>query len=518
MEKKPNKKEQLTLVNNVLKLSTKLLKELDTPFRLYGLTMNPLIYNITRVVILSAVSGVISDLLGFNIRGDNVIASQNFFAVTTNTHEDELGGLSRACPVRAWVRLLLQRKAGSQPGGQWVLSNPAGPSCSLGHSRFSATPVVPVALLALGTFQGPGVIGVFLAGEPLSGSCFGFFSDILTFSPVLSLLELVSTKAQCPLILLPFHISELSSKILQLLAHETLQIWKQNVKMGKTKKSPESLNVAQVSRRSTDRKEPNLKKEEKKPRTVSFQSGARTKGCRQKPTHVNSAVFDGRTILSETQDEQPHVVFLPTPEAESKAPGASLQLHWVPVLAHTLKHATASLRNLRQLSIARNSFNPCYITSPIHFCVKRCSAFQMNGLWRGGEQYHMGWNAALRYRSECVISENSCRATSEKLGRLTNSMNGTEGTLSILPEKSHIIILKASVTVPVPSVTIATAFGKWKLVSVLTKFLPFNEAYKIEADTPIYNATLANSSEFHQCTSAHQLHGDDHPSQLRPEE
>ncbi|XP_037356903.1 protein PHTF1 isoform X5 [Talpa occidentalis] len=68
MEKKPNKKEQLALVNNVLKLSTKLLKELDTPFRLYGLTMNPLIYNITRVVILSAVSGVISDLLGFNIR------------------------------------------------------------------------------------------------------------------------------------------------------------------------------------------------------------------------------------------------------------------------------------------------------------------------------------------------------------------------------------------------------------------------------------------------------------------
>ncbi|KAM4796716.1 protein PHTF1 [Rhinophrynus dorsalis] len=68
MEKKPNKKEQLTIVNNVLKLSSKLIKEIDTPFRLYGLTMNPLIYNITRVVILSAVSGVVSDLLGFNIR------------------------------------------------------------------------------------------------------------------------------------------------------------------------------------------------------------------------------------------------------------------------------------------------------------------------------------------------------------------------------------------------------------------------------------------------------------------
>lgn len=45
-----------------------LYQELDTPFRLLGLTVNPLIYNITRVVILSAVSAVVSDLLGFNIR------------------------------------------------------------------------------------------------------------------------------------------------------------------------------------------------------------------------------------------------------------------------------------------------------------------------------------------------------------------------------------------------------------------------------------------------------------------
>ncbi|XP_075880975.1 putative homeodomain transcription factor 1 isoform X3 [Nelusetta ayraudi] len=68
MEKKPNKKDSLSIVNNVLKLATKLMKELDTPFRLLGLTVNPLIYNITRVVILSAVSAVVSDLLGFNIR------------------------------------------------------------------------------------------------------------------------------------------------------------------------------------------------------------------------------------------------------------------------------------------------------------------------------------------------------------------------------------------------------------------------------------------------------------------
>lgn len=45
-----------------------MLQELDSPFRLYGLTMNPLLYNITQVVILSAVSGVISDLLGFNLK------------------------------------------------------------------------------------------------------------------------------------------------------------------------------------------------------------------------------------------------------------------------------------------------------------------------------------------------------------------------------------------------------------------------------------------------------------------
>lgn len=118
MEKKPNKKEELTLVNNVLKLATKLLKvhtapplflltfkcliislmllmlipscltlqELDTPFRLYGLTMNPLLYNITQVVILSAVSGVISDLLGFNLKVSRMVLFHgctrlNYFSV-----------------------------------------------------------------------------------------------------------------------------------------------------------------------------------------------------------------------------------------------------------------------------------------------------------------------------------------------------------------------------------------------------------------------------------------------------
>ena len=36
-----------------------------------GLSMNPLLYNITRVVVLSLFSGVMSDLLGFRLKVSN---------------------------------------------------------------------------------------------------------------------------------------------------------------------------------------------------------------------------------------------------------------------------------------------------------------------------------------------------------------------------------------------------------------------------------------------------------------
>ncbi|XP_071804285.1 protein PHTF2-like [Asterias amurensis] len=68
MEKKPHKKEDLMLANNVLKLASKLLKEIETPFKIAGLTMNPVLYNITRVVVLSAFSGVLTELLGFKLK------------------------------------------------------------------------------------------------------------------------------------------------------------------------------------------------------------------------------------------------------------------------------------------------------------------------------------------------------------------------------------------------------------------------------------------------------------------
>lgn len=66
-------------------------------------------------------------------------------------------------------------------------------------------------------------------------------------------------------------------------------------------------------------------------------------------TNVNSAVFDGRTVLGETQDEEPHVVLLPAPEAEAKAPGASLQLHWV--TAKALIVPTAYDRDRRRVGL-----------------------------------------------------------------------------------------------------------------------------------------------------------------------
>ncbi|CAL8385823.1 unnamed protein product [Boreogadus saida] len=64
MEKKPNKKEELTLVNNVLKLATKLLKL--TPFRLYWSTCEPALYKHHPGVILSPCFRVISTGVGLH--------------------------------------------------------------------------------------------------------------------------------------------------------------------------------------------------------------------------------------------------------------------------------------------------------------------------------------------------------------------------------------------------------------------------------------------------------------------
>ncbi|CAG9786155.1 unnamed protein product [Diatraea saccharalis] len=68
MEQRPESKEQLTITNNVLKLAADLLKELDSPFKISGICANHYLYTITKVVILSALSGVLSEMLGFKLK------------------------------------------------------------------------------------------------------------------------------------------------------------------------------------------------------------------------------------------------------------------------------------------------------------------------------------------------------------------------------------------------------------------------------------------------------------------
>lgn len=68
MEQKPQKKDGLVLANNVLKLASQLLKELESPFKISGFSANPYLYNITKLVILSAFSAVLTELFGFKLK------------------------------------------------------------------------------------------------------------------------------------------------------------------------------------------------------------------------------------------------------------------------------------------------------------------------------------------------------------------------------------------------------------------------------------------------------------------
>ncbi|XP_076251199.1 putative homeodomain transcription factor isoform X2 [Rhynchophorus ferrugineus] len=68
IEQKPHKKDELNVANNVLKLAIDLLKELENPFKISGLSANPILYNVTKLVILSALSGVLSEMLGFKLK------------------------------------------------------------------------------------------------------------------------------------------------------------------------------------------------------------------------------------------------------------------------------------------------------------------------------------------------------------------------------------------------------------------------------------------------------------------
>ena len=68
LEQKPHKKEELTLANHVLKLAADLLKQLEAPFKISGFSANHYLYNITKVVVLSAFSALLTEMLGFKLK------------------------------------------------------------------------------------------------------------------------------------------------------------------------------------------------------------------------------------------------------------------------------------------------------------------------------------------------------------------------------------------------------------------------------------------------------------------
>jgi hypothetical protein len=54
------------LVYSIMMLSST--QELETPFRITGLSANPFLYNLTKLLVLSAVSGALSEMLGFKLK------------------------------------------------------------------------------------------------------------------------------------------------------------------------------------------------------------------------------------------------------------------------------------------------------------------------------------------------------------------------------------------------------------------------------------------------------------------
>ena len=66
MERKPEKKEALQRVNNALTTTNRLINE--TSNGIFGLTKNTIFYSLSKVVVLSALSGAVSEILGFKVK------------------------------------------------------------------------------------------------------------------------------------------------------------------------------------------------------------------------------------------------------------------------------------------------------------------------------------------------------------------------------------------------------------------------------------------------------------------
>ncbi|XP_037026446.1 putative homeodomain transcription factor isoform X2 [Bradysia coprophila] len=68
MEQNPVKKDSFAAANNVLKLAADLLKEIEVPFKISGFNINPYVSAGIRVLIVSALSGICSEILGFKLK------------------------------------------------------------------------------------------------------------------------------------------------------------------------------------------------------------------------------------------------------------------------------------------------------------------------------------------------------------------------------------------------------------------------------------------------------------------
>jgi hypothetical protein len=64
---------KLQISSNVLKLAVKLLRELDSPNRVSGLSMSPTLVRVTRVILLSALSALVSDVFGFKLKVNQLL-------------------------------------------------------------------------------------------------------------------------------------------------------------------------------------------------------------------------------------------------------------------------------------------------------------------------------------------------------------------------------------------------------------------------------------------------------------
>ena len=62
------KRERLQASQAVLKLALKLLRELESPNQISGLSMNPLFYNGVKIVVVSALSAALSEALGIDLK------------------------------------------------------------------------------------------------------------------------------------------------------------------------------------------------------------------------------------------------------------------------------------------------------------------------------------------------------------------------------------------------------------------------------------------------------------------